>query len=379
MSFGLLSLICAVALIGPLLSLPHWLRLPVVVGELAVGIVLGATGLRWLDAGNPTLSFLGNVGFALVMFVAGSHVPVRDPAMRAGLRTGVLRAAGIGVLAVPAGLALARLFGDGHGWLYAVLIASSSAALVLPAVGDDLTRSGIVELVPQVAIADAACIVALPLAIDPGHAWRALVGAVLVAAAATALFFVLRALERSGLRHRAHTVSEDHGLAIELRTSLALLFALAALAQVAHVSIMLAGFAFGVALAAVGEPRRLARQVFALSEGFFNPIFFVWLGASLNLRLLAAAPSAVWLGLMLGLVAVAVHALVGLVTRQDVRLAAVTSGQLGVPMAAVALGQTSGLLTGGQPAALLLGAVVTIVAVSLGSALVRRRNAVPAG
>ena len=44
MSFAVLALICAVALLGPLLSLPRFLRVPVVIGELVVGIVLGRTG-----------------------------------------------------------------------------------------------------------------------------------------------------------------------------------------------------------------------------------------------------------------------------------------------------------------------------------------------
>ena len=43
-----------------------------------------------------------------------------------------------------------------------------------------------------------------------------------------------------------------------------------------HVSIMLAGFSFGLAVAGVGEPRRLARQLFAVTEGFLGPLFFVW-------------------------------------------------------------------------------------------------------
>jgi len=54
---------------------------------------------------------------------------------------------------------------------------------------------------------------------------------------------------------------------------------------------MLAGFSFGLALAAVGPPRRLAHQLFAVTDGLFGPLFFVWLGASLNLRDLGEHPS----------------------------------------------------------------------------------------
>lgn len=62
------------------------------------------------------------------------------------------------------------------------------------------------------------------------------------------------------------------------------------------VSIMLAGFVMGLGLAAIGNPRRLAKQLFAITEGFFGSIFFIWLGASLDLRLLGAHPGMLLIG-----------------------------------------------------------------------------------
>ena len=61
-------------------------------------------------------------------------------------------------------------------------------------------------------------------------------------------------------------------------------------------------------LAQENQPRLVARQLFALTEGFLGPLFYVWLGASLDLRQLAARPALVLLGLALGAGAVAVHA-----------------------------------------------------------------------
>lgn len=365
MSFAQLALICLVAILGPLLSLSRGIHVPVVVGELFVGLALGATGLRLLDATNATFSFLADIGFGLVMFVAGTHVPMRDPALRSGAKLGLLRAAAIGVLAVPAGLGLAHLFGTGHGMLYAVLLASSSASVVMPALsGVPLTGPAIVSMLPQLAVADAACIVLLPLAIDPSKAASRALGALAVIAAAGVLYLLMRWVESTGWRKRLHNVSEDRGLALELRMSLAALFGLAALASIGHVSIMLAGFAMGLVYAAVGEPRRLAKQVFALTEGFFGPIFFVWLGASLNLRTLAEHPSAIALGLALGLSAVVLHALPVLI-RQPWPAAVATSAQLGVPVAAATLGTTLGVLAPGEETAFLLSALVTILAVTI--------------
>ena len=148
------------------------------------------------------------------------------------------------------------------------------------------------ELLPQIAIADALCIVALPLAIDPAHAGRAALGALTVILTGVAIFALLSLLERKGLRHRLHRVSEQRHFALEAADQPGDPVLLSAVATRSHVSIMLAGFVFGLALTAVGPPRRLARQLFAVTEGFFGPLFFVWLGSSLDLRALGSRTGA---------------------------------------------------------------------------------------
>ncbi|HEX3705583.1 MAG TPA: cation:proton antiporter [Mycobacteriales bacterium] len=375
MSFATLALIVAVGIFGPLLALPKQWHLPVVIGELAAGVLLGPTGTSTLHASDPTFTLLADIGFALVMFVAGSHVPVRNPAIINSLRSGVLRAAGVGVVSVPLAFAISHGFGTGHTALYAVLMASSSAALVLPIVDSlGLTGDAIVGALPQIAVADAACIVALPLAIDPSRAARASLGALAVIACAGVLFVALSYVEKRGWRHRVHELSEERSFALELRISLAILFSLAAVATKTHVSIMLAGFSFGIALAAVGEPRRLAKQLFALTEGFLGPLFFVWLGASLEIRSLGSHPKYLLLGVVLGAGAVLTHAVMRL-TKQPVAVGALCSAQLGVPVAAATLGVQRGLLAPGQPAALILGALVTIAVATLSGGVLSRSSA----
>ena len=372
MDFATLALISLVGVLGPLLALPRRWNLPVVLGELVAGIALGRTGFDVLHAGNGTFTFLADIGFALIMFVAGSHVPVRDPNLSAGLRLGVLRAVAVGAVSVVLAIGIAHGFGTGHAALYAVLIASSSAALVLPIV-DSLGLHGdaVLQMLPQVAIADTVCIVALPLAIDPKHAGRAALGSLAVLACAAVLFVVLGYLERSGLRKRVHNISEDRKFALELRINLMILFALAALAVRTHVSIMLAGFSFGVVMAAVGEPRRLARQLFALSDGFLGPLFFIWLGASLDLRALGRHSSFIALGVLLGAAAVAAHGLMRL-TGQPIRVGALAAAQLGVPVAAATVGAQLGLLEPGEAPALLLGALLTVAVAVVSSGLLAR-------
>jgi Kef-type K+ transport system membrane component KefB len=367
--FGTLALLVVVGLIGPMLASVPRLRVPSVVGELLVGIVLGKTGLGVIGHTDPTFELLANIGFALVMFVVGTHVPVRDGAMRSAAPAALVRAVLVGAVAAVLGVGLATVFDTGHAALYGVLMASSSAALALPVI-DGLRLSGppVLSVTAQIAVADTACIVLLPLMIDPARAPRAALGAVAIAVCAAVLFVVLRWANARGLRKRLHEYSEKHEFALELRISLAMLFGLAWLAISTHVSIMLAGFALGLVVAAIGEPRRLARQLFGITEGFFAPLFFVWLGASLQIRDLGAHPQLILLGLALGVGAILAHA-AGRLLKQPLTLAVLSAAQLGVPVAAATVGTEEHLLLPGEPAALMLGAIVTIAATSVAGVL----------
>lgn len=373
--FHTLALLTAVGFAGPLLaSLPR-LQIPVIIGELAVGLVIGKTGFGVVDDANPTFQLLANIGFALVMFVVGTHVPVRDPKLRSAAPRALLRAVVIGAVAAGIGVGLAAAFGTGHAALYAVLMASSSAALALPVI-DSLRLQGpdVLSVTVQIAIADAACIVLLPLVIDLRRAPIAALGGLAIAACALVLFLLLRVADRRGLRRRLHKYSEDRRFALELRTNLVVLFTLAALAADTHVSIMLAGFALGLVIALVGEPHRLARQLFGITEGFFSPLFFVWLGASLQVRELGAHPLLILLGVGLGLGAVLAHC-AGRLLGQPLTLAALSAAQLGVPVAAATIGTQGHLLVKGEASALMFGALLTIACTSIAGALAARRQA----
>jgi len=364
--------IIAISVIGPLLALPRRYGAPIVVGEIAIGVLLGTTGLRVIHPGDPVLSFLAQAGFGLVMLVAGSHVPIGNHALRKAFRRGLILAVGTGVVAVPIAAALSSMAHTHHTALYAVLLASSSAAVIMPIVeGEGLTGDRVLTLMAHAAIADTACIIALPLAADPSKAGRAAVGAVVVLAVAGLIYLALRELADRHLIAKLQSVSVQHNFGLEMRVSLAALFALAGLAVNVHVSVMLAGFAFGLVLSAIGTPRRLASQLFAVTEGFLGPVFFIWLGASIDLRALAHHPRLVVLALGLAVATTVIHALARLLG-QPLPLALLASAQLGVPVAAVALGAHSGLLQPGEGGAILGAAVLTLAVASVAGAYAKR-------
>ncbi|MGO4103688.1 cation:proton antiporter [Leifsonia sp. YAF41] len=378
MSFSVLALVVLVGLLGPLVAARGSWRIPAVIGELVGGMLIGTTGLQLVNPSAGGFQLLATIGFGLTMVVVGSQIPVRDPAVWATFGRGAAGAALVGVVAAALGVAIAVGFGTDHAALYAVLLASSSAALVLPMLQSvGLRGTPVAQLVAQIAIADVFCIVALPLVIEPDRALEAALVTLAIGATAVLLSAILLRLDRTDLRRRLHLFSERRRFAIELRFSLLVLFAFAAIAQLADVSIMVAGFALGLVLAAVGEPHRLARQLFGMTEGFFGPLFFVWLGASLDLRTVITYPAMIVLGISLGLGAVSAH-LVARAVRLPLLHTVASAGQLGVPVAAVTLGLQTGMLAPGEDAAILLGAVITVVISAIATGFAARSAALRA-
>jgi Kef-type K+ transport system membrane component KefB len=307
-----------------------------------------------------------------VMFVVGSHVPVRDPKLPSALPLALARAVLAGAVSGAIGFGLATAFGTGHAALYAVLMASSSAAMTLPMI-DSLRLQGpqVLSLTAQIAIANTAGIVLLPLVIDFRHAPTAALGGLAVTGCAVVVFVLMRAAERRGWRQRMHDYSHKQQFALELRTNLLVLFGLGALAISTDVSIMLAGFALGLVIAGVGEPRRLARQLFGITEGFFGPLFFVWLGASLQVRELGSHPKFILLGAGVGLGGVLAHC-AGRLLGQPLSFAVMSCTQLGVSVAAATIGTQKHLLAPGEASALMFGALLTIACTSIAGTVAAR-------
>ncbi len=378
MTFGVLALLVAAGLGGPLLAVVGRSGfVPVVVGELAAGVVIGDTGFRWLDPNTSGLAFFAAVGFAMLMFGAGLRVPIRQPGIATGLRRGLLAAIVVAALAVPAGIAIAAVTPNGHGAVYALLLASGSAAILLPALEEQdlLTDPRALVVMAQVGIADVAAIVALPLVIQPSKALNAALGGLAVIAGVIGLFLVAHLVSRTSIVHRLRHASRARGWALDLRISLLVLFTLAWIAVRGGTSVLIAGFSVGLLVALIGGPKRLSTQVTGIAAGFFVPLFLVVLGAELDLRALVERPSLIELTVLLLAANVLVHELGALITRQPLAAGLAATAQLGVPAAVATLGLDQHTLTSPQAAAILLAALGTIAICPVGIARLRMQRA----
>ena len=137
---------------------------------------------------DPLLTGLAAIGFALLMFIVGTHLPVRDRRLRSALAVGGAVAATVGLLAAVAAALLASSVGLDRPAMLAVLLATSSGAVALPVLQDlgPPDRTALVTMA-WIAIADVATVLALPVVLATGSLWRVVTGGVLVVLAGAGL------------------------------------------------------------------------------------------------------------------------------------------------------------------------------------------------
>ena len=375
MDLGLIALIFTAALLGPALSLLARGAIPVVVGQLLAGVILGRTALRLVDPAKPDLALLYDLGFATLMFTVGMHVPLHDRRLRTALRSGLLAVAAAVPISLAAGY-LAHLLGGGPTLIYTVVIVSSSAAVALPVIDESrLDSPAVLTAMAWITIADVLATIAIPLAITPARAAHAALGALIVAGLVAAVFLTAHRLYRLPLVKRIRKEGKRRQWAIDLRLAVIVLVGLSWAALQVGASILVAGFGTGLVVAAVGGPKRLSQEVLGLGQGFLVPLFFVLLGAKLDLRALGSDRQAVILAVVLATLAILAHVLVSLLIRAPVAVGLLASAQMGVPAAVIALGLPAHAIGQGQASAIFCAALASIAACAAGAQLMRRAHA----
>lgn len=378
MGLGQLALILVAALLGPVLTVLSRGAIPIVIGELLAGVALGRTGLRAIDPSRPDLALLYSLGFATLMFTVGMHVPLHDVRLRRSLGRGVLAVLVTVPLAVAAAAA-AHLVGGGPTRVYTIIIASSSAAVALPIISEArLDGPPILAAMAWITAADILATVAIPIAITPHHPFRAARGVVLVAVLVSVVFVLGHVLggreEVQQIRH----MGKKRGWAIDLRIALIVLVATSFVAEKTGASLLVAGFGTGLVVGWFGGPKRLSKEVLGIGQGLLVPVFFVLLGAKLDLRALFSNEHAVLLAIVLAAVTVAVHVAASLLIRVPAAVGMLASAQVGVPAAVIAVGLPLRALTQAEASAIFCCALLSIGVCAAGAAVLRRRRIEPA-
>jgi Kef-type K+ transport system membrane component KefB len=266
----------------------------------------------------------------------------------------------------------------GHPALLAVLIAGSSAAIAFPIIEErGLLGANISFLIAWVALSDTVTVILMPLTLSAtGNIGLALGGDAAVIAAALLVIVIAGRAARTEPSTMLRTWSLRRSWAWQVRLAVVLVLGLSAIAERTGASTLIAGFLAGVVLVRLREPGRVALQLSGIANGFFVPVFFVLLGAQLNLRALVTDPSRIVLAFALAGAAVVAHVIAAEVRGSEHRLATgmEASAQLGLPAAAASLGLQSWLLSAGEGAALVAAGCLTLIPATIGALLLAREQ-----
>jgi CPA2 family monovalent cation:H+ antiporter-2 len=271
-------------------------RLPVVLGYVLAGMLIGPHVPVPLVADAGLIHALSDLGVILLMFTIGLELPLKTIA-RVGAPAALTAVFEV-ALVVAIGTLVARLLGFAPtaAVFAGACLGISSTMLVAKAFDEQGWKGGFTEVVFAVLVFEdliAIVLLALVTAVATGTGLDASALAILLAKLGGFLALVLvvglalvpRAIRWISSRARRETL---------LISALLLCFGISALAATAGYSVALGAFLAGVLIAESG----LGHDVFALVESFrdvFAMIFFVSVGLSIDPRLVAgqALPIAV--------------------------------------------------------------------------------------
>jgi Kef-type K+ transport system membrane component KefB len=388
MTIGLTNLliVAAVAFAAPLLlGLAPGLRLPAVVLELVAGIVLGPSGLGWVEIDAP-VQVMALIGLAFLLFLAGLEIEFPQ------LRGSRLKLATAGFVA-SFGLALGAsyvLHGIGlvdTPFFVAIVLVATSLGVVVPVLKDaGRSSSNVGQLVIAAAsIADFGAVILLSLFYSRESSGTGtkvlLLGGFVVAVAAVAVS--LLAVERLPRISATLLRLQDTTAQIRVRGAYVLLVGLAALATWLGLEVILGAFLAGAVLTLVDRDRGMSHPLLrtkleATGYGVFVPAFFVTSGLRFDLDALFADTSTlVLVPIFLGVLALVrgVPALLyrrSIGTRDTLVAGLLQATSLPFIVAAAMIGIELGTLDRATGAALIAAGLLSVLLFPLAAATVLR-------
>jgi Kef-type K+ transport system membrane component KefB len=391
--FSGLLIVAAIAFSAPvLLGLAPGLRLPAVVLELVAGIVVGPSGLGWVELDAPIL-VLSLVGLAFLLFLSGLEIDFDRLRGRSLTLTGLGFVASFAIaLVVAAGLAGAGQVDS--PLLVAIILVATSLGVVVPVLKDsNQSSSSLGQLVIAAAsIADFGAVILLSLffsreATSTSTKLVLLAGFLLVVGA-----FLLAIVGAEHSRRLSDVLLrlQDTTAQIRVRGAFLLLIVFVALAERLGLEIILGAFLAGAVLSLVDRDRTMTHPAFrqkleAVGFGVFIPIFFVASGIQFDLDALFGSASTIArvplfllaLVLVRGLPALLYRPALG--NRQTAVAALLQATSLPFIVAASMIGIELGLLDDATGAALIAAGLISVLVFPLVAlTLLRREEPAPA-
>lgn len=374
------------AVIAPLIgaAVGRALVVPIVVFEIALGMLIGPFGLGWLHDGQILESY-SQLGLAMLFFMAGNDFDL--DAFRGGNARRAFRGWGISaVLALAAGF----IFGTGIASAVIIAIALSGTALgiISPIMRDSGLASGRLgsAITASGALGEFLPLVAITVFLSGRSPVAGVLMLVVFVTAAGFAFYNSARDERPWLQRMVSQTLHTSGQ-FAIRVVVFLLAGLITLALVLGVDFMLGAFTAGLlarmVLRASPEAERadIDSKLEAVSFGFFVPIFFVTTGVTFPLDTLFADAGTLLLVPVFALVILLVRGIPGYLmpakgaSRADRRITALFSATtLSLVIAVTKIGLDAKVLDPGVAAALTGGAMLTVLVFPMLAVSTSRRS-----
>lgn len=374
-----LLIVSGVAFLVPLL-LSRVKVIPVVVGEILLGILIGRSGFNLIDPDEFSLQLLSEIGFAFLMFLSGLEIDftmlTRAPSLPNGKQATPLQSAALSfaatiLVALPMALLLVQFELASDPWLLALILSTTSLGIVVPvlkerglnstAYGQTVLLSALLaDFVTMLLITVYVSFYSIGLTIE-----ILLIGVLFVA------FLVIYRLgqgqiKRPGVRRIIEGL-ERATSQFKVRGSIALMLGFVVLAEFVDVELILGSFLAGavVSLLSTRDDEGLREKLDAIGYGFFIPIFFIMVGINFNLAAMLESSSARLLAPLLLLIAILIKIMASLplkriyTWRQTLGAGSINSARLSLIIASAAIGLRIGAISEATNAAIIFVAAAS--------------------
>ncbi|HEY4993096.1 MAG TPA: cation:proton antiporter [Nakamurella sp.] len=361
------------AALAPLLSavLARFVRIPLVVFEIVLGLLIGPSILGWVQPTDFTAK-LSDLGLAMLFFLAGNEIDfarIRGRALNRsilGWLVSLVAGVAIGILLAPSASA---------GVFIGVALTSTALGTLMPVLRDagELRTPFGTAVIAIGAVGEFGPLIAISVFLSgrrPGISTLVLLTFVVIAG--VAIFFAGRGPHRR--MHGLITATLHTSGQFAVRLVILILLSLVALSVALDLDMLLGAFAAGVvtklllAGASPADAEVIDGKLEAVGFGFLVPVFFVNTGVTFDLDALVSSPTALVLLPVFLVLLLLVRGLPGLLTAPIGAVAAdrraivlFTATGLPIIVAVTGIGVATGELAAGTAAALVGAGMLSVL------------------
>ncbi|PKR86777.1 monovalent cation:proton antiporter family protein [Heyndrickxia camelliae] len=301
-SVASLLIVIVAAFITPILL--HRFKLsfiPVVIGEIIVGLIIGKSGFDLISK-DTWLNTLSTLGFIFLMFLSGLEIDFsafksskksitlpngkKEPHR---LLVAIVIFIGIFIISIILSFVFVFIGLIHNAFLMTLIISTISLGVVVPTLKDaQLMKTGIGQIILLIAvIADLVTMILLAVFVslsgkESGNMWLLLI----LFAAGILLYFVAKGFKRRSLFKKLSTGTVQIGT----RAIFTLIIVLVALSESVGAENILGAFLAGTLVSLLSPNQEMVRQLDSFGYGFLIPIFFVMVGVDLDIGSMLSDP-----------------------------------------------------------------------------------------